>query len=87
MGILGITLPPPDNGQLFPEKTMPIELIEPEISPSDIVEYIIVSDKTSEVILSKSSLTDENPLAVSIETAKLIRRAGGEVTIFKATKY
>ena len=43
-------------------------------------EYIAVSDKTSEVL--KSS-TDRFEV---IKLANLVRRAGGEVTIFRSTK-
>lgn len=67
---------------------MPIELAEPlpittpgEELPS---EYILVSDATSEVILS--CLGWENAKEMR-KTASLIRKAGGSVTIFKATKY
>jgi hypothetical protein len=67
---------------------MPIELIESleETSP----EYIIVSNRTSEVIFSsgtEETSLPQNPLAVAITLANRIRKAGGEVTIFKATKY
>ena len=67
---------------------MPIELIEP--ADSDTPEYIIVSDKSSEVIyssVSEETSLPQNPLAGTITLANRIRKAGGEVTIFKATKY
>ena len=65
---------------------MSIELIEPtplekEELPS---EYILVSDKNSEVLLSALGWENCGELR---RTAALIRKAGGEVTIFKATKY
>ena len=63
---------------------MPIELIEPDDADK---EYLLVADKTSEVIGGFSSHTHNNPLAEIIKTAQLIRKGGGEVTIFKATKY
>ena len=43
-------------------------------------EYILVSDKTSEVLKSDSDYV------VIKKLAGIIRKAGGEVTIFKAIK-
>lgn len=43
-------------------------------------EYLVVTDKTSEVLLSTTNWYD------AVKTANLIRRGGGEVTIFKSTK-
>lgn len=43
------------------------------------VEYIVVADKTSKVLLSTPRWSD------AVKTANLMRRAGGEVTIFKST--
>lgn len=65
---------------------MPIELIEP---PETDPEYILVSDTTSEVVFSSGGQTPPsvNPLAETIKLANLIRKSGGSVTIFKATKY
>lgn len=62
---------------------MPIELIEdPPEEPG--AEYILVSAKTSEVILSCTGWENAKEMR---KTASLIRKAGGEVTLFKATKY
>ncbi len=66
-----------------------IELIEPEEflapgEPSPESEYILVSDKTSEVLLSALGWANTGELR---KTASIIRKAGGECTIFKATKY
>lgn len=47
-------------------------------------EYILVADKTSEVIASCLGWKNAGEMR---KTASLIRKAGGEVTIFKATKY
>jgi hypothetical protein len=47
-------------------------------------EYILVSDKTSEVL--KSALGWNNAAELR-KLASVIRKAGGECTIFKATKY
>lgn len=46
----------------------------------DPIEYLVVADKTSKVLLST---TDWNEAK---RTANLIRRGGGEVTVFKSTK-
>ena len=43
-------------------------------------EYLIVANKTSKVL---KSTTDWNE---AVRYANMIRRGGGEVTIFKATK-
>lgn len=49
--------------------------------PKDLdIEYIIVSDSTSEVIKSSNALGEIRKLA------NLIRKSGGNVTIFKSTK-
>jgi hypothetical protein len=64
---------------------MPIELIEPP--ESETPEYLIVSDTNSEVIFSSHKENAEQPLAATIKLANFIRKAGGAVTIFKATKY
>ena len=65
---------------------MSIELIEDE-SPS--AEYILVSDQDSQVVFASDWQTTppKNPLAETIKLANLIRKAGGSVTVFKATKY
>ena len=47
--------------------------------PSE-VEYIVVADKTSKVLLSTNNWNEAK------RYANLIRRGGGEVTIFKSTK-
>lgn len=65
-----------------------IELVEPfdpsTDPPESESEYILVSDKTSEVLLSALGWKNASELR---KTASIIRKAGGEVTIFKATKY
>ncbi len=43
-------------------------------------EYIVVADKTSKVLLSTTNYYE------AVKYANLIRRGGGEVTIFKSTK-
>ena len=43
-------------------------------------EYIVVADKTSKVLLSTTSWQEAK------RCATLIRKGGGEVTIFKSTK-
>lgn len=48
--------------------------------PNDIEYIVVVADKTSKVLLST---TDWNQ---AVRYANRMRRAGGEVTIFKATK-
>lgn len=45
------------------------------------VEYLVVSDKNSEVILSSENLGDCRKLATKI------RKCGGEVTLFKSIKF
>lgn len=54
----------------------------PEEDPS--VEYILVSDKDLVILHSVRGL--ENAAGMR-KFASVIRKAGGEVTIFKATKY
>jgi hypothetical protein len=44
------------------------------------MEYIVVSDNTSEVLLSTQDWNE------AVRVANLCRKAGGSVTIFKATK-
>lgn len=69
-------------------KSISSDSVEVEmVNLPDEQEYCIISDKTSEVIISYSSPTVENPLEAVKELARLIRRANGEVTVFKATKY
>jgi hypothetical protein len=53
---------------------------QPELDTSVGREYIVVSDTTSEVIMS-----DKDWVKVR-STARMIRKAGGAVTIFAATK-
>ncbi len=48
--------------------------------PKEDKEYILVSDKTSEVLKSSESYQEVKKLA------GIIRKGGGEVTIFKRTK-
>ena len=43
-------------------------------------EYLLVSDKNSKVLLSTTNWVEVK------KTAGLIRRGGGEVTVFKSTK-
>ena len=43
-------------------------------------EYVVITDKTSKVVLSS---TDWNEC---VKQANFVRACGGEVTIFKATK-
>ncbi len=43
-------------------------------------EYIVVADRTSEILLPTSDWYE------AVKFANLCRRSGGEVTIFKATK-
>lgn len=47
-------------------------------------EYILVADKTSEILSSCLGWKNAGEMR---KTASIIRKAGGEVTIFKATKY
>lgn len=63
------------------EKPLP-----PMVSLTDELEaeYVLISDKTSEVM--KSELGTEGLKSLT-KLASLIRKAGGEVTIFKSTKY
>lgn len=67
-------------------KDAPPALVAPvsEFSEQDQSEYILVADKTSEIIMSCLGWKNATELR---KTASLIRKAGGEVTIFKATKY
>jgi hypothetical protein len=58
------------------EASVPFE--EPE------AEYILVADKTSEILSSVLGWKNAGDMR---KTASIIRKAGGEVTIFKATKY
>jgi hypothetical protein len=64
-----------------------------ELAPADpeetTSEYILVSDRDSSVVFSTGSTIPpaRDPLAAAIKLAALIRKSGGEVTIFKATKY
>ena len=44
-------------------------------------EYIVVTDKTSKVVMSSENLDE------TIRFAGKVRECGGECTIFKATKY
>lgn len=57
---------------------------DPQPSEETESEYILVSDKTSEVLLSALGWKNAGELR---KTAAIIRKAGGECTIFKATKY
>lgn len=68
---------------------MPIEVIPEEPPQPESPEYVIISDTNSEVIFSSGSETppSRDPLAATIKLAGFIRKAGGSVTIFKATKY
>lgn len=50
------------------------------VKPKELVEYLVVGDTTSEVILSTSDWGEAK------RTATMCRRAGGSVTIFKSTK-
>lgn len=43
-------------------------------------EYIVVADRTSKVLLSTPDYNS------AVKYANMMRRAGGEVTIFRATK-
>ncbi len=43
-------------------------------------EYLVVSDRDSKILLSTLDYYE------AVRTANLIRRGGGEVTIFKSTK-
>lgn len=43
-------------------------------------EYLVVTDKTSKILLSTRDWNE------ALRLANLIRRGGGEVTIFKSTK-
>lgn len=56
----------------------------PPITEELTSEYILVSDKTSEVLLSVIGWKNAGEMR---KTASIIRKAGGEVTIFKSTKY
>lgn len=64
----------------LPEIPLPITLEDDE-PLSDKPEFLIVTDKDSSVILSC------HDLASIRKTASLIRKAGGDVTVFKETKY
>jgi hypothetical protein len=66
---------------------MSIELADtPDvIPPSELpAEYILVADNTSEVLAACLGWENAGEMR---KTASLIRKAGGSVTIFKATKY
>lgn len=53
-----------------------------DTSPADeVIEYLVVSDKTSEVILSSEDLGECRKLATKV------RKCGGAVTIFKSLKF
>lgn len=67
-----------------PGTFMPIELIEPETEPSPEAQYILVTDENLEVLHSVVGWENGKEMR---KTAALIRKAGGHVTIFKATKY
>ncbi len=49
--------------------------------PSSPTEYLIVADKTSKIVLSTTDFAEVR------KEVSFIRKAGGEVTVFKATKY
>lgn len=51
-----------------------------ESSPS-LTEYLVVSDKNSKIVLSTTDFAQIR------QTVSLVRKAGGEVTVFKSTKY
>lgn len=44
------------------------------------IEYLVVTDKTSKILLSTTNYYE------AVKMANLIRRGGGEVTVFKSTK-
>ena len=59
-----------------------IELdLESMLTTASFDEYILISDNTSEVLSSLNNLPD------ILAQAKMIRKAGGSATVFKATKY
>ncbi len=58
----------------------PIETAEPAESWATELEYILVSDKNSKVLLSTTNFQEVRKLA------SLIRSANGECTIFRALK-
>lgn len=60
----------------------PVSPENPDEGPE--AEYILVADKTSEVLSSCLGWKNAGEMR---KTASIIRKAGGEVTIFKATKY
>lgn len=60
---------------IFPEAAPPKEPTETEL-----IEYLLVSDKASKIILSS---TDYKEI---VRLAKLIRSADGEVTVFRSLK-
>ena len=57
------------------------ETIPQPIVLFEIREYIIVTDKTSAVIMSTHDLDEASRFA------GLVRKADGQCTVFKATKY
>lgn len=59
----------------------PLKEIRESVDKPETPEYIIVADINSLVIDSSESLYD------AIKLADKIRKAGGAVTVFKATKY
>ena len=48
--------------------------------PPDPVKYLVITDKTSKVLKATAKWNE------AVKLANLIRRGGGEVTIFKATR-
>ena len=46
-----------------------------------VTEYILVADRTSKVVYSSTSLAQIKSYAL------FVRKGGGEVTVFKSTKY
>lgn len=60
---------------------MPIELIEPSEPETRADEYILVDNTNPQVLDIFLELHEATNLAATI------RKAGGSVTIFKATKY
>lgn len=52
----------------------------PDQRPRREYEYLVVTDKTSKILKSTTKYNE------AVKLANLIRRGGGEVTIFKATR-
>lgn len=50
------------------------------MSTPSTTEYLVVTDKDSKILLSTPNYYE------AVKTANLIRRGGGEVTVFKSTK-